>query len=92
MNPDMYLGKERNSWRRNRCLPPDRGIGMSKLEERVLIYIALAVVCAFAAVFLGLWAAVLTFVQIAAVIEALYWFGLPKPKSAKYRQHRTLFN
>ena len=49
---------------------------MSKMEERVLIYTALAVVCAFAGVFVGLWAGAMSFVQIAAVVEALYWFGL----------------
>jgi hypothetical protein len=65
---------------------------MTNLEERVLIYTALAVVCSFAMVFIGLWAGALTFIQIAAVIEALYWFGLPKLNGFKHRQHRILFN
>ena len=65
---------------------------MTKLEERVLIYTALAVVCSFAGVFAGLWAGALTFIQIAAVIEALFWFGLPKPGAYKHREHRILFN
>ena len=65
---------------------------MTKLEERVLIYTALAVVCSFASVFLGLLVGVLAFIQIAAVIEGLYWFGPPKPRASKYRQNRILFN
>ena len=65
---------------------------MTKLVERVLIYTALAVVCAFGSVFLGLLAGALTFIQIGAVIEGLYWFGLPKPRASKYRQQRILFN
>ena len=65
---------------------------MSTLEERVLIYIALAVVCAFASVFVGLWPGAMAFIQVAAVIEALFWFGLPKPGTYRYREHRTLFN
>ncbi len=65
---------------------------MTKLEERVLIYTALAVVSAIASVFLGLLAGALTFIQIGAVIEGLYWFGLPKPRASKYRQQRILFN
>ena len=65
---------------------------MSKLEERVLIYTALAVVCAFAGGFAGLLAAALTFLQVAAVIEGLYWFGVPGSKHYRHRQHRTLFN
>ncbi len=65
---------------------------MTTLEERVLVYTALAVVCAFAGVFAGLWVGALGFVQIAAVIEALYWFGLPRADRFQPRQHRTLFN
>ena len=65
---------------------------MTTLEERVLIYTALAVVCAFTSAFVGLLAGALTFVQIAAIVEALYWFGLPGGSNYKPRQHRTLFN
>ncbi len=65
---------------------------MSKMEERILIYTALAVVCTFASVFIGLWAGATTFMQIAAAVEALYWFGLPKPGTYCHRQHRILFN
>ncbi len=65
---------------------------MTKLEERVLIYTALAVVCSFAGVFAGFWAGALTFLQIAAVIEGLFWFGIPRQDSYKPREHRILFN
>jgi len=65
---------------------------MNNFEERILIYIALAVICSVVGVFAGLGAAALTFIQIAAVIEALFWFGLPKPGVSKHRQHRTLYH
>ena len=65
---------------------------MTKLQVRVLIYIAVAVVCSLVGVFAGLMAGVLTFLQIAAVVEALFWFGLPKPAPSRHRQHRILFN
>lgn len=65
---------------------------MTSIEERVLIYIALAVICSVVSVFAGLMAGGLTFIQIAAVIEALFWFGVPKPGASKHRQHRILFN
>lgn len=65
---------------------------MSALEERVLIYTAVAVICAFGGVFLGPWTGFMTFLQIVAVIEALYWFGASRPDSYRPREHRTLFN
>jgi hypothetical protein len=65
---------------------------MSTLEERVLIYTALAVVCAFAGVFVGFWIGAMAFMQVAMVIEALFWVGLPKPGAYRPREHRTLFN
>ena len=65
---------------------------MSNIEERILLYIALAVICAFVAVAAGLVAAGFTFLQIAAVIEALFWFGVPKPGPSRHRQQRILFN
>ncbi|MCZ6831816.1 MAG: hypothetical protein O7F73_19920 [Gammaproteobacteria bacterium] len=65
---------------------------MSTLEERVLIYTALAVQCAFASVFVGLWIGAMAFIPVAAVIEALFWFGLPGPGTYRPREHRTLFN
>ncbi|MEP5764329.1 MAG: hypothetical protein ABJ308_07035 [Halieaceae bacterium] len=65
---------------------------MTSIEERVLIYTALAVICSVVGVFAGLMAGGLTFIQIAAVIEALFWFGMPKPGASQHRQHRILFN
>ena len=65
---------------------------MSSWEERVLIYTALAVVCAIASVFVGLWTGSMAFIQVAAVIEALFWFGLPRSGAYNPREHRTLFN
>jgi hypothetical protein len=65
---------------------------MTDTDERILIYMALTVICAFLAVFAGAAAAGFSFVQIAAVIEALFWFGLPKPGVSEHLQHRILFN
>ena len=65
---------------------------MSALEERVLIYTAVAVICAFGGVFLDPWIVVMTFLQIVAVIEALYWFGLSRTDTYRPREHRTLFH
>ncbi len=65
---------------------------MSTWEERVLIYTALAVVAAIASVFVGLWIGVMAFIQVAAAIEALFWFGPPSLGTYRYREHRTLFN
>ncbi len=65
---------------------------MTTIEERILVYIALAVICAFVGAFAGALARGLTFLQIAAVVEALFWFGMPKPGAYKHRQHRILFN
>jgi hypothetical protein len=62
---------------------------MSKLEERILIYTALSVVCAIAGIFAGLEGAVFSFALIAVVIEGLYWFGVPR---ARHRMNRILFN
>ncbi len=65
---------------------------MTTIEERILIYIALAVVCAFVGVFASAAIGGLTFLQIAAVIEALFWFGMPRPGTYRHREHRILFN
>ena len=65
---------------------------MTDLEERIVIYIALAVICAFVGAFAGLEVAAMTFLQIAAVIEALFWFGAPKPGASRHRPQRILFN
>ena len=50
---------------------------MSKLEERVLIYIALILLCSLASVFMGLTAGSWSFVQMASVIELMYLIGGP---------------
>lgn len=52
--------------------------GMNKLEERLLIYGAVLVLCGIAAAFLGAAVGLYTFIQIAAVIEFTYWFGSPR--------------
>jgi hypothetical protein len=65
---------------------------MTKLKERVLIYTALAAVCSFGSVFLGVLVGALSFIQIAAVIEGLFWFGPPRPRASRLRQQRILFN
>ncbi len=49
---------------------------MDTLDERFLIYSALAILCSTVSVFLGPLAGVWSFIQIAAVIEFLYWLGL----------------
>ena len=49
---------------------------MNTLDERFVIYTALALLCSTASVFLGLAAGIWSFIQIAAVIEFLYWIGL----------------
>lgn len=48
---------------------------MAALEDRFLIYTALLVVCATSGAFLGLTACICSFVQVAAVIELIYWFA-----------------
>ncbi len=48
---------------------------MTAVEERFLIYVALLVVCATGGAFLGLLAGMCTFVQVAAIIELVYWFA-----------------
>lgn len=65
---------------------------MTSTEERILIYIAVGLVCAFIGVFAGPAACALTFLQIAAAIEALFWFGTPRPGVSRLRQQRILFN
>lgn len=48
---------------------------MGTLDERFFIYEALLILCSAASVFVGLAAGLWSFVQIAAVIEFLYWIG-----------------
>lgn len=49
---------------------------MNILDERLVIYTALVLLCSIASVFLGMAAGLWSFLQIAAVIELLYWLGL----------------
>ena len=46
-----------------------------KLEQRFFIYTPLAMLCGLAGVWLGIAAAVWSFIQVVAVIELTYWFG-----------------
>lgn len=48
---------------------------MTTLEERLLIYSALAILCCVAGMLFGAAAGFYTFMQIAAVVEFIYWFG-----------------
>ena len=50
---------------------------MSNIEERVMIYSVLAMVCAGLASITSTSAAVATLVQVVFVIETLYWFYNP---------------
>ena len=52
-------------------------MSMDTLEERFLIYTALAILCCTASAFLGAAVGMYTFMQIAAVIEVTYWLGSP---------------
>ena len=51
---------------------------MDRLDERFLIYTALATVCAFVSTFSSLGAGLWSFLQAVAVIELIYWVGLPR--------------
>ena len=48
---------------------------MDRTDERILVYMALLIVCCTIGTFLGLLAGIWTFLQIAAVIELMYWLG-----------------
>jgi hypothetical protein len=50
---------------------------MDKIGERLLVYIALLVICTGAGAMLGLSAGLWTFVQVAAVVEVTYWLCKP---------------
>ena len=56
---------------------------MDTPDERFLIYSALLVLCSTASVFVGLAAGAWSFVQIAAVIEIIYWIGTPGGESKR---------
>jgi len=53
---------------------------MNKLGERVLIYTALAALCALTAAVVGTGAGLWSFVQVVAVIEFIYWIASPGEK------------
>ncbi len=55
---------------------------MNKWSERLLIYPALAVLCAMTATFAGGAAGFWSFVQVAAVIELIYWIARPASRTA----------
>ena len=48
---------------------------MEKVEERFLVYTALLVLCTTIGALLGPSAGILSFFQIAAIIELTYWFA-----------------
>lgn len=50
---------------------------MNPIEERFLIYTALVLVCSTASVFVGWQAGFWTLVQMAGVVELVYWLGRP---------------
>ncbi|MBE9538827.1 MAG: hypothetical protein IMF06_07065 [Proteobacteria bacterium] len=50
---------------------------MKTLDERFLIYSALVILCCTSSVFFGLAAGFWSLIQITAVIEFMYWIGLP---------------
>ena len=49
---------------------------MDNLDERLLVYIGLLLLCSNLAVVTGLQAGIWTFLQVATVIELLYWLAL----------------
>ena len=49
---------------------------MDNLGERFLVYSGLLLLCSTIAVFTGLQAGIWTFLQVATVIELLYWLAL----------------
>jgi hypothetical protein len=55
---------------------------MNTWSERLLIYAALAVLCTMTATFAGGAAGFWSFVQIAAVIELIYWIAGPASRGA----------
>lgn len=56
---------------------------MNRIEQRYLIYAALLLVAATTAVFLGWPAGLWTLLQMACVIELIYWLG------RRANRHRT---
>ena len=60
-------------------------------HERLLIHATLMGVAALVAASMGLEAGLFTGLQMALVVEALYWFGLPARRLSPHRQNRRLF-
>ena len=58
---------------------------MNKLEQRMLIYTALIILCGLAAILIGAAAGIFTFMQIAAVIEFIYWLGSSRRLKSRRR-------
>jgi hypothetical protein len=53
------------------------------LDERFVIYTALVLLCSIVSIFLGMAAGLWSFLQIAVVIELLYWIGLPASRESE---------
>jgi hypothetical protein len=54
---------------------------VNTLEQRSIVYAALALLCAMVAPLIGLTAVSWSFLQMVAVIELTYWFGTPVRQS-----------
>lgn len=61
---------------------------MSATDERFMIYSALALLCSTVSAFIGVAAGVWSFIQIAAVVEFLYWMGLPGSNDPTQSRHQ----
>jgi hypothetical protein len=59
---------------------------MDNLEERFLMYSALLVLCGTLSIFVGPTAGVWTFIQIATVIEIIYWITFDSGDGATRNQ------
>ncbi|MCY4428746.1 MAG: hypothetical protein OXC05_17165 [Halieaceae bacterium] len=65
---------------------------MNELAQRLLVYLAAALVSTVTVASAGWLAGAGLFLVAAAMAEALFWFGVPKPGFYRYRQQRTLFH
>ena len=59
---------------------------MNTVDERFMIYSALVILCSTASVFMGPAAGIWSFIQIGAVIELMYWIGLPESTESEHNQ------
>ena len=55
---------------------------MDKLKERIVIYAALAMLCALTATIVGAAAGLWSFIQIVAVVELIYWTARPSDRGS----------